>query len=469
MKKKYKCKFLLNYNLPGFYNFFKNISNYISKNIISNFFNNEQKLRVSLIDDKINKINLQNQFQEKEELLLNNVLNEMTTNYKFVTDRINLIKDDLIFKDYITYYLQEYRKDQDIYNKDDIYHKIIILLLNLRFNEDNRIIQSKDNLKFLLIRIIWLESNVNYILNIIKLIKCANKIFENNELLYNKIKEEIFKENEYKLNYISNKKRNPIITKEVNQCYYILLAGICYTVTNEEIQIIEYTDNTNTNNNGIKIEINYYNDILKEMNNILQAMNDDLHIFLNESYIIDELIKVIEIFKKNINLMKINNIRNKFRENALIIQRYYKEESKLSRELIDNFDEFYELIIDDKEINISDKNYYDNLKYIFYKEIRKVSNVDYRFEILKELLEENEMIKKSNEIFQLVLKEYLKKEDKFNGNKKKILSGDDMIIKLIESKLNNDNKNKIVLEDTLLYLFEKNSLIYFDILKNKKK
>ena len=146
----------------------------------------------------------------------------MTTNYKFVTDRINLIKDDLIFKDYITYYLQEYRKDQDIYNKDDIYHKIIILLLNLRFNEDNRIIQSKDNLKFLLIRIIWLESNVNYILNIIKLIKCANKIFENNELLYNKIKEEIFKENEYKLNYISNKKRNPIITKEVNQCYYIL-------------------------------------------------------------------------------------------------------------------------------------------------------------------------------------------------------------------------------------------------------
>ena len=69
-------------------------------------------------------------------------------------------------------------------------------------------------------------------------------------------------------------------------------------------------------------------------------MNDDLHIFLNESYIIDELIKVIEIFKKNINLMKINNIRNKFRENALIIQRYYKEESKLSRDLIDNFDEF---------------------------------------------------------------------------------------------------------------------------------
>ena len=62
------------------------------------------------------------------------------------------------------------------------------------------------------------------------------------------------------------------------------------------------------------------------------------------------------------------------------------------------------------------------LRYIFHKEIRKISNIDYRFEILNKLLEENEMIKKSNEIFQMVLKEYLKKEDKFKENKKKILS-----------------------------------------------
>ena len=45
------------------------------------------------------------------------------------------------------------------------------------------------------------------------------------------------------------------------------------------------------------------------------------------------------------------------------------------------------------------------------------------------------MIKKSIEIFQLVLKNYLKK-DKFGDNMINILNGNDNIIKLIEKKLN---------------------------------
>ena len=66
------------------------------------------------------------------------------------------------------------------------------------------------------------------------------------------------------------------------------------------------------------------------------------------------------------------------------------------------------------------------------------------------------MIKKSIEIFQLHLKNYLKK-DKFGDNMTNILNGNDNIIKLIEKKLNDDN---FVLAETLLYLFEKNSLNY---------
>ncbi len=45
------------------------------------------------------------------------------------------------------------------------------------------------------------------------------------------------------------------------------------------------------------------------------------------------------------------------------------------------------------------------------------------------------MIKKSIEIFQLMLKNYLKK-DKFGDNMNNILNGNDNIIKLIEKKLN---------------------------------
>ena len=462
---KYNCKFLFNYNVPGLYNFFVNISNYINKNITSNYFNNEKELRQLLTNDPSKKT----KFQNTEESLLDKVYEEMEKNYKSICkimDIINDDKDDLIFKDYITYYLQKYRNNYDIYNKDDIYHKIIVQLLKLRFNEENLIITSKDNKNILLIRIIWLESNVNYILNILNIIDNAKTIFNNDKLLFKKIEEEIYQEDKIIIKYITNEKRNPEITKEVNQCYYILLAGICNCITSDEIHLIEYTDNNNYSDE-IQIEINYYCEKLKEINKILQALSDDLYIFLNEMYIIDELIKVIEIFKKKINIEKIQNIKKEIRENANIIQKYYniKDQFKFSDVLINNFEKIYELITKNEEIYKEDKDYYNNLRYILLSEIKKISDIDYRFNILEKLLEENEMIKKSNDIFQILLKSYLKKNDKFKDNRKNILEGNDIIIKLIEDKLD----NKIVLEETLLYLFEKNSLIYYNyILKNKK-
>ena len=104
--------------------------------------------------------------------------------YKFIIDIINKIPNDLIFKDYIIYYLQKYINPQSIYNKDDTYHKLIELLL----------------------KIIWIESNINYILKIIKIFEEATQIFNNNDKkLYNKIDELIFKEKNIK--YITNEKK----------------------------------------------------------------------------------------------------------------------------------------------------------------------------------------------------------------------------------------------------------------------
>ena len=110
-------------------------------------------------------------------------------------------------------------------------------------------------------------------------------------------------------------KKNPEHTKEVNECYYILLASICYSITLDEIQLIQLA-----NNKENQIEVSYYCYILKEINKILQNLNDELYIYLNEMYIIDELIKIIELFKKNIE--KINEIKYSIRENAYIIQKY---------------------------------------------------------------------------------------------------------------------------------------------------
>ena len=64
-------KFLFNNKIPGFYNFYKDLSDYLTKNITEEFFNNEKKLR-DYSGDKPE--NAKNKFHEKEkELFLNHI------------------------------------------------------------------------------------------------------------------------------------------------------------------------------------------------------------------------------------------------------------------------------------------------------------------------------------------------------------------------------------------------------------
>ena len=464
-KSNYESKFLYNYNIPGFYNFFENISNYINNNIKSNYFNNEKKIR-ELLKDDVDKINA---FYNNEETLLSNAMKEISDNHKFINDIIDKIPNDLILKDYITYFLQHYKNKDEIYNKDDIYHSLIEFLLKLRFNDEKRIIKGNEGFKIniLLIKIMWTESNANYILNIFNIIENALMIFNyNQKKIINMMEELIFKEKSIK--YIINEKKNTAHTKEVNECYYILLASICYCITSNEIKLIELSGHKK--NDDSEIEISYYSYLLKEINKVLQKLNDDLYIYLNEMYIIDELIQVIELFKKNYNIEKINEIKNNMRENALIIQKNSSDSNidsiKLSEELIDNFIAFYNLIMNNGDIIKKDKYFYEKVRYILFKEIKKIPDIMYRYNILEKVLEENEIIKKSNDLFQIVLKTYLKTDDKFKDNMNNILNGDDMTIKLIEKKLASNN---LILTDTLLYLFEKTSLIYLKNSLNNKK
>ena len=171
-----------------------------------------------------------------------------------------------------------------------------------------------------------------------------------------------------------NENRNPEHTKEVKECFYLLLASICYFITSDKLILTESYSDKN------KIEINDYLWILKEINNILQSINKDLLLYLNEMYIIDELIEVIEMQKTNIiDIEKIQNIRKFLRKSAEIIQ---NNEADKFGELIINLEDIYrELLIPNEEIiKEKEKNkkyydkYYDTLRYIFYKEINKINN-----------------------------------------------------------------------------------------------
>ena len=448
-KKQYKPKFAFNYKILGFYNFYKNLSNYISKNITLKYFHNGNKLRKLLKGDIKEE---EKKFHENEEILLNNVNDEVRKN-KFVIDTINIIQKPLFLEDYITYYLNKY--NNNINTKNDSYYKLIELLIKLRFKEKHEI--SKNNLKnenYTLLAIIWLESNINYIFSVLKVCDYAQQIFNifnyDKKKLYTTIEKII---DDKKIRYVTNDLKNPEYTKEVNECYYIFLASLCLCITSSEIKLKDKNDITN------------YCSILKKINKILENLNNDLCIFLNEMYIIDELIKVIEVVEKNekINIEDIKIIKNYFRENAFILQ---KDQLDKIDELKLIFNKTYDLInykSDKKIISKEDKDYYDLLRYIFYKEIKKVSDINYRCIIFEKLIDENEIIKKSSNIFQILLEEYIEKKNiDYIQNLIKIINKGDEIIILIEKYLDDDAKDHFALSETLLYFFEKNSLVYLN-------
>ena len=464
LDKNKQCKFLFNYNIPGFYNFFVTLSDYINQKITSIYFNNENQLRKLKIEDD----NIINDLYKTEKNLVEMTNKEFSENPSFAfifeiinenpsvnNEKYNIIFTDLIFKDYITYYLQKYKSKDDLYNNNDIYYKIIELLVNLRFNKTHKIMQNDDKIEILLLKIIWIESNVSHILDILKIIDDAKIIYNDKENELYKIIEKLkFKddknEKEVKIRYIIDETVNSEYSKEVNECFYQLLASICYSITSD----------------NIKLDMNEYVSNLKEINGILQNLNEDLNLRLNEIYIIDELIKVIEIFKYS-NFDRINKIKKYIIKSAHDIQKYAnKDIDNLSKELDNNFEKLYELITedDDKLKIIKDNNYYNNLRYILYKEIKKISEPSYQRRVLEKLIKEKEMVKNSVDVFQILLKDYLNLDDFKNYNKisiknsnfNKIIFGKDIIITFIDKELYDEN---IALEETLLYLFEKNSLI----------
>ena len=188
---------------------------------------------------------------------------------------------------------------------------------------------------------------------------------------------------------------------------------------------------------------------------------------MNELYIIDELIKIIEYqLEKGIkNIHNIEDMREKLIENSKIIQ---KNNFDKIDNLIKNFLDLNKKLKAEKDEQFKNK-YYDTIKYIYMQEINKVNDISYRSVILGELIREKDVIKKSNDILHILLKAYIEKEN-FIDREKLLNSKKDTIIKPIDKFLSNHKTDYYLsLSETILYFFEKNSLIYLNFILNKKK
>ena len=464
-QKAYEPKFDLNFVIPGFYNAFELISSLISTTVKDEYIQNEQKLRYFFQGDKDKA---KQEFIDKESFLIESLYDNLQRNEN-VFNMLDTIKipEKIFLEDYITFYLNKYYFTEYIKNNScyisygKANHRLIKLLLKLRFRENNPIIieNKEDHLKLLLIKICWLESNLMYIIDILEIYSELKNIFikEENKLI------EIIENysNSNKINYITNEKRNPEVTTTVNECYYLILAYIIYSIVYPNVDLKEKRG----------FEITVYFDSIKGALKKIENLSDNLIIYLNEMYIIGEFLQIYETLNSNIkiklNLDLLNSISEVLRINIELIQG--KEDSD---KLIENFHQLYELIT--RNLSFTDKNYYSLLKYIFFNEIKKIADVKYRAAIFEKLLKEKEVIMNSKDILQMLLKKLIplkKKKEKYEFiNSIDYLLGDEgRIVPMMENILK-DNKeaNNFVLTETLLYFFEKDSKIFIDRIMNEK-
>ena len=446
-EKKCEPKFVLKHIIPGFYNFYLKLSNFIDNEIKNDFMKNEKKIRYYL---NINKYDIKQNYYKKEEDFLVLTYKEMEKN-KFVKEFINKIQHNILINDYITFFLAKY--DLDILNYKNSSNnlckqELLNLILDIRFDEKKRIVEKykNDSVKLFLIKINWIESNRDYIIKILNIYDILSNIFNKNEFI-KIIKESLNKE---KLRYITNEKKNPDITIEVNECFYKILASICYSVIPPNIDFKQ------------KIELFDYIDNLKSAMKIIKSLNNDLLTYSIEVELIEELIHIYDILELNekVNYDRLNEICESLKKNNEILTSSIEIRSD---ELIDEYKNLYDIL--KKTLKYTDKNYYELLRFIYYKEIKKVPNVSYRAAIFQDVIKDVEVIVKSKDILDILLHPLVNPEiTKFHLSLNEItLSKDYDIAIIIESILENENEENFkALSETLIYHFEKLTLMFFN-------
>ena len=455
-------KFALNFVIPGFYDFYYQISYFINKNIKNDFINNEKKIRFFLQEkSKENSNDIKNYFLKKEEELATLTFKEFEKK-SFHSEFIDRIKTNLLHNDYITFFLinnyNSEKNSEDIFNQQEFFYNdyrynLINLLLDERFTEENK--KENNSLKLLLLKFNWIEANNNYIIKILKIYDILANIFNNkNEFL--KIIKTIF-DNE-RLRYITNEKKNPEITSIVNKCYYKLIASLCYSIIPPYINLKQKNEN----------ELFDYIELVKKAMILLRNLNKELVTYSIEVDLIEEFIQIYETLAINdkVNCEILIDICDCLKKINLNLCTNVEIQSD---ELIEKYIDLIDLL--NFPLKNTDKNYYDLLKFIYFKEIKKVANDTYRGIIFRNVLKNSKVIVNSNDILQILLFPFVKPNvDKFHESLEKILKTSDYIVLIIiESKLNEkDNEIYNALSDTLIYYFEKNSFIYFNNIFQKK-
>ena len=126
------------------------------------------------------------------------------------------------------------------------------------------------------------------------------------------------------------------------------------------------------------------------------------------------------------------------KNNNLILQTNEKIQSE---ELVGEFQNLVSSL--NTSLADNDKNYFELLKFIFYKETKKVPDVRYRASIFQEVIKNAEVIINSNNILQILFFPIMKpKKDIFPKSISEILKATDYDVAVIIENILSEKENR---------------------------
>ena len=463
---------LLGIQIPGIKSIIDDLISFINDKQIDNlklsesYFENENEIRNAFDDnneDYLREIRSLEKKLKNNESIFSDYLKNIPLFKKIWKDLEdgNYEKDkvneylSLFFEDYLLIFLSNNfdLSNTNTYNRELIinFENLIKKLLFRRFND----YEEKKSPEILLLNIcrniLWIESNNKYIILTLMIYQKLSFI----NLLNEKIEKMI---NDKEIIYEYGTKRSPFGTKIVNECFFLLIESMIKLILNEN----------NLYNKIIRKNNNLYDFInnIKEIYHYASQIDYELNLFSKELSNLNSFIQIIEIFNE-FNIDNEENIKNLIellaKKNKL--NNINNDLSKKEIEtLFNNIKELYEFL--KSKIGFH-KNFSKIINNMFYGEMKRIKDENYRKSIIEIILNNRDIIKDSTQCFIIIFNEILG-----NNSIDSIKEGDDKINKfniyfeLIEKAFNENMDNKLILEQMLLNLFESYFYVFFETIKD---
>ena len=441
-----KITLSLGMKLPGMRHNNGLFKSYIKNELSEDYFENEKEMKDLNVDDD-NYIMHVNNCKKKIESYQRNV--ETVVNNNEIIQKLDEfgkgnIEDrrqffELLSEDYYSMFLSDTFKDvKDNFNNLDEYKKVLKKMVFLRFNTNEEEGEEVDPIKSFAKKMVWLESNNEYVsnvLNIYQKIGCQEKnLFEKIENILNndEIKYEI-------------SERVPEYTKEINSPFFFTLEPLLKVVITDFDKYKQLEDQ----------EFYDFIDALKGINQDALQLVNELCIFSKEVYTLQEFLIIEE---------KLNNANKSNKENILIVLKILSDhatfinnlitDSTKHKDLCQNIQKLYNFLI---ETLGNTNDFIELILNIFVNEIKKSDNEEYLKKIVEIILNNNNLISKSCLFMTIIMNKLcdINIEDMMN-NLNKIQNFNDSYVTLINNT-NNDFLNEIILS-----IFENKFNSYFE-------